>query len=332
MRTFSSPANPFAPLHSKFPYNVTAGAVSAGTSAVSVFLKSPLVQAVSVPKAAVYEISTKQIRKGEVPNRCEDAFSNEDFEVLCRSIRLAGGNSTPISVRRAALKPDGTEFVLIYGERRLRACEAVKVDVLAIVVDEDDESSDFLVMVRENLLRKDLSALELGRQALYAVERKLVSSLGSFAREVESSKSRVTEAVRLAQLPRAVLNAFSKPDDLQYRDAKPLTDAVNENLSAVLAEVERVKAESETPSTKAVVSRLVHASGIAVRPSNDENKTVLKYSGVRFGQVQFDKSGKIIIEFDRGLEDKYRPVLEKQLIQFYRKRIYPKFVRSRLTD
>ena len=329
MRFLTHAANPFVPPPSKFAYTVMASAI--GVHAGKVLVKNQPADSVAVPKNTVFKISPMKIRTGQVPNRSAEAFLNEDFEALCLSIRLARGNAAPILVRRAPLNPDGTEFVLIYGERRLRACKTEGVEVSAIIVSGEDAASEFMLMVRENLCRAGLSALELGRQASYAIENNLVPNYARFALEVGSSKSRITDAVRLARLPEEVLNAFPVPRDLHYRDAKPLTDAIQANLPAVLAEIQKIKAEGEVPSTKAVVSRLVEASGTAVRPSNDPNETVLKFCGERFGQMRFDNSGKVEIEFDQGFADKYRPALEKHLVDFYKKKILRIGLKARLS-
>lgn len=320
MRFLTSPANAIsAPSRNNFSRSAIAGAI--GANVEEIFVKNKAPDSVSKSKNTVVKISTKKIRKGKIPNRCDDAFVNDDFEQLCESIQRAQGNAVPILVRRVALNADGTEFSLIYGERRLRACEAVGVDVLAIIKSDEETTSEFMVMVRENLCRVGLSPLELGQQARYACEHKAVPSLRAFAREVGCSPSRVTEAVKLAQLPDPVLNAFSAPKELQFRDAKPLTDAVKANLVAVLAEIENIKAAADAPSTKGIVSRLVDASGTAVRPSNNADETVLKCLGERFGQMLFDRSGKVEITFDKAMADKYRPVLEKHLVDFYKKKI-----------
>lgn len=328
MRSLNYSANPFVPPPLKFPHNVMASAI--GGDAGKVYVKNQPMESVADPRTTAFKISPKKIRMGQVPNRSEEAFLNEDFEALCLSIRLAQGNVIPIRVRRDALHPDGTEFTLVYGERRLRACQTEGVDVLAIIVNSEDASSEFMLMVRENLCRAGLSALELGRQASYAIENNLVPSYGRFALEVGSSKSRISEAVRLARLPEEVLSAFPVPRDLQFRDAKPLTDAVQANLPAVLAEIQKIKAEGDAPSTKAVVSRLVEASGTAVRRSNDAHETVLKFCGERFGHMRFDNAGKVEIEFDQGFAEKYRPALEKHLVDFYKKKILRIGLKARL--
>ena len=320
IRPLSSPAITYLRPPSKFPRSFVADAVIDNMNKAQP--KSQPVNPLSAPLATVCKINPKKIRRMPVPNRAEEAFLNEDFDNLCQSVRLGKGNAVPIMVRRCSLDADGTEFLLLYGERRLRACEVENVDVDAIIaVGKEDAAGEFLLMLRENLCRAALSPVELGRQARYALEKKLVPTLGRFALEIGSCKSRVTGAVQLAQLPEAVLDAFTVQKDLQHRDAKPLTDAVKANLPAVLEEIQKIKAEKEVLSTKAIVSRLVAASGAAVRPSNSSPEIILNCQGERFGQMMFDKSGKVELRFDKALNNQQRFALEKGMVDFFKKKI-----------
>ena len=270
----------------------------------------------------VVKINPRKIRTSGVPNRCESAFGSEDFEALCLSVQISKGNEVPILVRATpGMAEDGTEFVLIYGERRLRACLLAGVDVLAIISSDQDKATEFLQMVRENVCRAALSPIELGQQAQYAIQNQLVCSLARLALEVGSSKSRISEAVRLAALPEEVLSAFTAPGELQFRDAKPLTDAVAADLAAMLAEIETIKTSVKTLSTKDIVSRLVNATGTGVRPSNAPRSTVLSCRGLPFGEMLFDKTGKIQILLDHPLEEKQRVAIVKNLESFYKNKV-----------
>ena len=317
MRFTPSPIHPFTQPHPRFVHSMIASAINGSPG--KMFPKYLPELTAPIFKTIVCKIDPKKVRRGHVPNRLEETFFNADFENLCESIQRSQGNVSPIRVRRT--KPNADEFILIYGERRLRACEAVKVEVLAIIESDVDSASEIMLMIRENLCRVDLSPIELGQQAKYAVENKVVPSLRAFAREVGRSTSSITESVKLAELPTAILNALPDPKQLQFRDAKPLTEAVKSNPSAVLSEVEKIKAEVDIPSTRKMVSRIIEAGGNSVPPVKDTSQTVLKCFGERFGQILFDDAGKVEITFDKPIDDKYRPALEKQIVDFYVKNI-----------
>ena len=161
IRPLSSPAITYLRPPSKFPRSFVADAVIDNMNKVQP--KSQPVNPLSAPLATVCKINPKKIRRMPVPNRAEEAFLNEDFDNLCQSVRLGKGNAVPIMVRRCSLDADGTEFLLLYGERRLRACEVEGVDVDAIIaVGKEDAAGEFLLMLRENLCRAALSPVDWG--------------------------------------------------------------------------------------------------------------------------------------------------------------------------
>ena len=84
------------------------------------------------------------------PDQPRRQFSQDSLEELAESIKVHG-ILQPLSVRRR----DGA-FVLVSGERRLRAAKlAGLLEVPCIVVEVDDTASSLLALV-ENLQRRDL--------------------------------------------------------------------------------------------------------------------------------------------------------------------------------
>ena len=90
------------------------------------------------------------------PDQPRRQFSQDSLEELAESIKVHG-ILQPLSVRRR----DGA-FVLVSGERRLRAAKlAGLLEVPCIVVEVDDTASSLLALV-ENLQRRDLDFWEGG--------------------------------------------------------------------------------------------------------------------------------------------------------------------------
>ena len=88
------------------------------------------------------------------PDQPRRQFSQDSLEELAESIKVHG-ILQPLSVRRR----DGA-FVLVSGERRLRAAKlAGLLEVPCIVVEVDDTASSLLALV-ENLQRRDLDFWE----------------------------------------------------------------------------------------------------------------------------------------------------------------------------
>ena len=220
-------------------------------------------------------LDPRLIRPGSVPNRDKTAFDQSLFRHLQASIVLAGGNVQPISVRPAPADDAGTVYEIIYGERRHQACLLAGLPVRALVQEgveaSADATEDFLAMFRENQGRADLAPWELGRQIAFALGRGYFSSQRRVAQEIDRDVGDVSRALQLAALAPELVAAFASPLDLQFRHAKPLTDAFKKAPEAVRAEALRIKAKGLALAPGQVLERLVAAADEAgVGPSNTE--------------------------------------------------------------
>ena len=129
------------------------------------------------------------------PNQPRDTFDPVAIDELAASIE-AVGLLQPIVVR-----PAGDRYVLVAGERRLRAVSQIGwVDVPAVIRDETDDATNLTEALVENLQREDLSPLEEA-----AAYQELLEEYGmthdQVADRVGKSRSAVTNTVRLLQLP-----------------------------------------------------------------------------------------------------------------------------------
>jgi ParB family chromosome partitioning protein len=124
-------------------------------------------------------------------------FDNDRLTELTNSIR-ASGIIQPLVVRRA-----GDRFMLIAGERRLRAARLAGLQSVPVVVREDVDMNAFELALIENIQREDLNALEEAR----AYERLLHDSgltHDQLADRVGKSRTTVTNSLRLLRLPPTV--------------------------------------------------------------------------------------------------------------------------------
>lgn len=127
---------------------------------------APAIGALQGSLSAIRELNPELIDDWGPKDRL-DAFtavnSDEDsdgFEALKESIR-EGGQQVPILVRRS---PRQGRFEIIYGRRRLRACEEIGIRVKANVQDLDDQTA-LLAKGLENAARRNLSFYEKARFA-----------------------------------------------------------------------------------------------------------------------------------------------------------------------
>lgn len=129
------------------------------------------------------------------PKQPRTDFDAEGINSLAVSIESVG-LLQPIVVRS-----QGERYVLVAGERRLRASKQAGLEsVPAVIRDDTDDGTNLTEALVENLQREDLSALEEA-----AAFQQLLEVFGmtheEVAKQVGRSRSSVTNSVRLLQLP-----------------------------------------------------------------------------------------------------------------------------------
>ncbi|QIE30493.1 ParB/RepB/Spo0J family partition protein [Caballeronia sp. SBC2] len=195
-------------------------------------------------KLALYEgslptrkLSPSVVKPSKFANRIEQSFDGADFEAFKEEIASAGGNVQPIKVR-----PTGDGFYeIVFGHRRNRACQELGLEVLALIQENMSDKQLFEEMSRENEQRKDLSAYELALHYKRAIDLKLYKNWSEIAAVLGKTKQLVSRYSALAELPKAVVDAFPSPNDIQPKWAEKLRRVVEVDASAVMQAVNGVK-------------------------------------------------------------------------------------------
>lgn len=158
-----------------------------------------------------------QLAAGEIlpnPSQPRRTFDEDALQELAGSIAQCGVIQ-PLTVRRC-----GGRYVLVTGERRLRASRMAGLrQVPCIVMDVDDETSAAIALV-ENLHRRDLTFLEEA-EGLRALIMQCGLSRAEAARRVGKSQSAVANKLRLLTLPQEVLQTLLS-EGLTERHARAL--------------------------------------------------------------------------------------------------------------
>lgn len=138
-----------------------------------------------------------------VREQARKTFDKGALKELAESIK-ARGIINPLTLRP---NESGKGFVLVSGERRLRAAViAGMTSVPARVLDLNAEQAE-VFQADENLHRRDLTALEEAR-AFHALLRSGKRTVPELASIVKKPESYVTRATRLLELPKEVLEAI----------------------------------------------------------------------------------------------------------------------------
>ena len=151
---------------------------------------------------------------GPNPAQPRKVFEPESLQELAASI-LQYGVLQPLTVRRSA-----GGYVLVAGERRLRAARLAGLgQVPCIVVSVDEAQSGMLAMV-ENLQRRDLDFIEEA-QGIARLMRLYGLSQEQAAQRIGKSQSAVANKLRLLRHGEAVLSAL-REHHLSERHARAL--------------------------------------------------------------------------------------------------------------
>lgn len=246
------------------------------------------------------------------PKQPRSEFDDDGIDALAASIE-AIGLLQPILVREGA---DG--YVLIAGERRLRAAKKAGLTTIAVVIrDGSDDEANLTEALVENLQREDLNVLEEA-----AAYQELLEEYGmthdGVASQVGKSRSAVTNTLRLLQLP-APIQAMLVKGDLSAGHARALLGSEDEAYAIHIAQravaegwtVRRVEeairlraTQGQTSSTR---SRKIRPAAIIELEDRLrdrlETKVTIDYRG---------KGGKITIKYSspEDLERIYRHLFE----------------------
>ena len=121
-------------------------------------------------------------------------FKEESLEELAESLKEHG------VVQPVIVRPSGTGYELLVGERRWRAAQMAGIKAIPAVIREAEASQCLEVALVENLHRDDLNGIEEA-----TAYRQLMEDFGltqeEISQKVGKSRSAVAHALRLLELP-----------------------------------------------------------------------------------------------------------------------------------
>jgi ParB family chromosome partitioning protein len=137
------------------------------------------------------------------PHQPRKKFDKKSLVELASSIKEKGV-ITPITV-----KTDGDGYILIAGERRLRASKLIKKrEIPGYIIELTNDSEMMEVALIENIQRENLNSIEES-EAFAVLQGKFNLSQSKIALAVGKSRSTITNALRLLQLPIQVKKSIS---------------------------------------------------------------------------------------------------------------------------
>jgi ParB family chromosome partitioning protein len=131
------------------------------------------------------------------PGQPRRHFDEAALEELAQSIAQRGVLQ-PIVVR-----PHGTGYQIVAGERRWRAAQRARLHEVPVIVRTFDDTETLEVALVENIQRQDLNAIEEA-EAYHRLIGDFGHTQDALGKLVNKSRSHIANLLRLLELPRAV--------------------------------------------------------------------------------------------------------------------------------
>lgn len=261
----------------------------------------------------VRKLDPRKVRPSRWANRDEASFATPEFELFKDELSAAGGNVQPVKVRPLKEPVEGFEYELVFGHRRHRGSLERGLPLTAMIEPLDDAAL-FVQMERENRSREDLSAWEQGVMYARALDEGLFASNRQLAAAIGRDLGDIGRAISLARLPSAVISAFKSPLHLQFRWAKPLSDAQQSDPEGLLARAKGLKEEG-IEDAKSVFERLVASPGKA----KTRKPVTIKGGAGRTAKLSFGEDGSARLEFSKNAIPPERQAAITELIREFLK-------------
>ena len=150
---------------------------------------------------ALVELDIDRIQRGKYQPR--QVFEQDSLQELADSIRAQG------IVQPVVVRPEGTHYELVTGERRWRAAQLAGLQKVPAVIRELDPKSTAAIALVENIQREDLNPLEEA-QAFSRLIEEFDLTHQQVADSIGRSRATVSNLLRLLDLAEPVKQQVNK--------------------------------------------------------------------------------------------------------------------------
>ena len=227
----------------------------------------------------------------------KDGLDKKSLQELIASIRKKGV-ITPVTVKK-----DNDQFILIAGERRVRASKHAGLkEIPGYIVSISDESELMEIALIENIQRENLNPIDEA-EGFAVLQSKYNHSQDSIAKAVGKKRVTVSNALRLLKLPRNIINSLRSQTIsaghgraiLMMKTSRGMNRLfdliVSKNLSVRAAEA---IAKGKSTKKVSVTSKKIRKSSAPLKMIEDELITIL---GTKVEIHHSKKGGDIEIHF-----------------------------------
>jgi ParB family transcriptional regulator, chromosome partitioning protein len=208
---------------------------------------------------------------------------------------------------------DSDKYVLIAGERRLRAAQLAGLKVVPIVVKESSPQEMLELALIENIQRKDLNPLEEAFAYQQMIEEFGVSQ-DDIAKKVGLNRVTITNKIRLLLIPEEVKEDVLN-EKLSEGHARALL-GIKDETSLIAAADLVVKRGMSVRETEALVRKINYGKGSTTKRWKKSDKETEKYSemlskklGYTANITKMTKGGKVVIRYNT--QDELKDLIDK---------------------
>ncbi len=183
----------------------------------------------SIPNKSIQEIDIKKIKSN--PYQPRKQFDENSIQELAASIKKHGLMQPIIVVE------NNGEYILVAGERRLRAVESLKKDKIKAIVSDISLKELREYALIENIQREDLNPLEIA-MSLKALIDEYGFTHEELAKNLGKSRAYISNMLRLLTLPEDVQNKLLE-NKITYGHAKVLIGLEKNKIDNVVEKIEK---------------------------------------------------------------------------------------------
>ena len=180
-----------------------------------------------------------EIERIKVEEQVRKTFAEESIQELADSIKEVGLIS-PLTVKK--IDGDNENFLLIAGERRLRALKLLGETKAQVIVRDIKDDQVELVQLIENLHREDVPPLELA-EGYKLLQEKYNLSLREIAKKIGKSHVHVTQMLQLLELPDYIKKDITLSSGLTPSKALEISKLDKKTQKEVLKNVDNFSRE-----------------------------------------------------------------------------------------
>ena len=230
------------------------------------------------------------------PEQQRKVFKDSELEELTRSVSEYGVLQ-PLIVKRT----EGRQFILVAGERRLRAATLAGLKTVPAIIRELQDSEAALIALVENVQRENLNFLEEAR-AYKKLMEDFGLTQGDIARRVSKQQSTISNKIRILSLPEDIQTAIIE-NNLTERHARALLKlSGQEDRQKVINRV--VSNGLNVKQTEKLIEDILQSKEKAERNKRKINyisyKIYLNTIKKAFNQVKDVEKNAKFIESDKG--------------------------------